>query len=104
MENNSVKFPPSKLYFVRDTVQLMKCFINQAVFFYIEALHHLFNSSALFFINKINIHGFKSSVISAFEYNKVQQNLQLSYLSGCFYKFHAKKSLLMREAGHEKHI
>ncbi len=104
MENNSVKFPPSKLYFVRDTVQLMKCFINQAVFFYIEALHHLFNSSALFFINKININSFKSSVISAFEYNKVQQNLQLSYLSGCFYKFHAKKSLLMREAGHEKHI
>ncbi|WP_180086027.1 MULTISPECIES: hypothetical protein [unclassified Acinetobacter] len=82
----------------------MKCFINQAVFFYIEALHHLFNSSALFFINKININSFKSSVISAFEYNKVQQNLQLSYLSGCFYKFHAKKSLLMREAGHEKHI
>lgn len=91
MENNSVKFPPSELYFVRGTVQLMKCFINQAVFFYIVALHHLFNSSALFFINKINIHGFKSSVISAFEYNKVQQNLQLSYLSGCFYKFHAKK-------------
>ncbi len=59
MENNSVKFPPSELYFVRGKVQLMKCFINQAVFFYIEALHHFFNSSALFFIKKININGFK---------------------------------------------
>lgn len=59
MENNSVKFPPSELYFVRDTVQLMKRFINQAVFIHFEALHHLFNSSALFFINKININGFK---------------------------------------------